>query len=661
MSTRKKSREQHLSVSATEENGAVQAIHADTLLPAVRNLSLHCKEIAFRPAHSRLVNLNCLRPHGALQESELRGQKNSSKVPETLLNDIVAMVNDSQRLLRRSPDFHLGANSTEAEELLRANAFRLKWLGTVAKTCDSAVAYPFTEFCFIGPLPQNWSNATLPADEGGQRCIRTAETIQRILRVFATASNSSQCQLQQLLFHVVRNERSSVEGLVSVNYNSRHITVCCGLYYYRVDVLDTDGFIVDVETLAERLRTVREHANRTETTLFDHKLLLDAREDLNTFYQLLGSLTEIDRTECAAVLERLKNTDPANAASLTYIDTGIFTVVLQSLGNEVASARWYRSALVLEERKETGVLAMRGHSILIHGDDLMDFLMQVLSWDNASHGLSKSGGESFGTGQAPTSDGILPPGVEHLDLWLQWKHRKPMRPYAVVKLSPPVFPLSIPQETDISFVYICMSAVLAVQQVLTCCTEFPTVLVAFPNQRGGLSAALMYSYEIEAFIRSLRCGSVLVERHTKTHLALKALQSLAEIIDDCFHETYPIYSLAKLLLAEGKATTTEACMDNAILGTVDLHVTVGMLGSGKKVLGCETCLLLPSRFSLTCGAVGSISRESPLQGPSGATLTCASLRVAETDEDSTMGAQLAACITEKTHELLSLVPNVNPN
>ncbi|ESL08388.1 hypothetical protein TRSC58_03909 [Trypanosoma rangeli SC58] len=570
------------------------------------------------------------------------------------------MVNDSQRLLRRSPDFCLGADSTEAKELLHANAFRLKWLDTVAKTCDSAVAYPFTEFRFIGPLPQSWSNATLPAGEGDQRCIRTAETIQRILRVFATASNSSQWQLQQLLFHVVRNERGSVEGLISVNYNSQHITVCCGLYYYSVDVLDRDGFIVDVEILAERLRTVREHANRTQTALFEHKLLPDAREDLNTFYQLLGSLTEIDRTECAAVLERLKTTDPANAASLSGIDTGIFTVILQGLDNEAASARWYRSALVLEEKKETGVLAVRGHSILIHGADLMDFLMRVLSWDSASDGLGKSGDESFGTGRASSSDGSLPPGVGHLDLWLQWKHRKPMRPYAVVKPSPPVFPLSMPQETDISFVYLCMSAVLAVQQVLTCCTEFPTVLVAFPNQRGSLSAALMYSYEIEAFIRSLRCGSALVERHTKEHLALKALQSLAKIIDGCFHETYPIYSLAKLLLAEGKATTTEACMDNAILGTVDLHVTVGMLGSGKKVLGCETCLLLPSRFALSCGAVGCISQESPLQGPSGATLTCASLKVAETSEASTMGAQLAACISEKTHELLSLVPNVNP-
>ncbi|RNF26844.1 acyltransferase [Trypanosoma conorhini] len=661
MSGRKKSsRGSHPTVSPTDEDGAAISLPADMLLPVVRKLSLRCKEVAFRPAHSRLVNLNCTRPHGALQEGELRARASSPEVPETLLTDIVTMVNDSQRLLRRAPDFSLETVFTNAMDLLHSAAFRLNWLDTVAKSCDSAVAYPFTAFRFMGPRPLSSSSAALPADEGVQRCVRTAETIQRILRVFAAASNNSQWQLQHLLFHVVRNEKASVKGLVSVNYNSRHITVCCGLYYYRVDVLDEDGFVADAEILAGRLQAVREHAERTERALFEQKLLPDAREELLAFYQLLGSLTKIDRTECAAVMERLKNSDPANAASLVDIDTGIFTVVLQSLDNKAASARWYRSALVLEEQEETGVLAVRGHSILVHGEDLMDFLTRVFSRDAASDGLSKSGDESFGAGKASTIDGGLPPGVEHLDLWLQWKHRKPMRPYAVAKPAPPAFPLPISQETGLSFVHLCMSAVLAVQQVLTPCTEFPTVLVAFPHRRGGLSAALMYSCEVEAFIRSLCCGSALVERHATKELALKALHSLAKIIDVCFHETYPIYSMAKLLLAEGKATATGACVDNAILGMVDLHVTIGMLGSGKKALDCETCLPLPSRFALTCGAAGRISQKSSVRGPSEATLSCAALKVSEANEASTLGAQLAACIAAKSQELLSLVSNVNP-
>ncbi|RNC31176.1 acyltransferase, partial [Trypanosoma cruzi] len=124
------------------------------------------------------------------------------------------------------------------------------------------MAYPFTEFRFLSPLPRGYSTRVSVAAEGEvvQRCIQTAETIQRILRVFVNASNSGQWQFQQLLYHGLRNEKKSAEGLVSVNYNSRHITVCCGLFYYRVEVLDEDGFVLDTVMIAERLWAVQQHA-----------------------------------------------------------------------------------------------------------------------------------------------------------------------------------------------------------------------------------------------------------------------------------------------------------------------------------------------------------------------------------------------------------------
>ncbi|PBJ72137.1 hypothetical protein BCY84_15713 [Trypanosoma cruzi cruzi] len=664
MSTKKKY------VKGLQSSGAVTEEAGAALTAALNSNPRHrCKEFAARPAQSRVVNLNCLRPHGALQEGDFPALTRSPETPESLLGDIAVMVNASQKLLRRSPDFQLITPLTDAVDVLRATAFRQKWIDTVAATCRSAMAYPFTEFRFLSPLPRGYSTGVSVAAEGEvvQRCIQTAETIQRILRVFVNASNSGQWQFQQLLYHGLRNEKKSAEGLVSVNYNSRHITVCCGLFYYRVGVLDEDGFVLDTVMIAERLWAVQQHADRNNREICEHKLLPDAREDLFAFYQLLGSLTEIDGVECAAVWERLKNTEPANAVSLADIDTGIFTVILRTLDNKSASARWYRSALVLEEREEKGVLAVRGHSILIHADDLLEFLMRVLCWDDAAGGMSDNNnnsssskeGDSLGAGSVFNSDGKLPPGVEHLDLWLPWKDRKPMRPYAVVKPPPHVFPLSISREDNIPFAYLCMAAVLAVQRVLTPFTEFPTVLAVFPNRRGDLSAALMYSYEVEEFIRSFCGGSALVERRAKRYLFLKAVQSLAGMIDACFHEPYPYYSMAKLLLKEGKAIGTGTFADNAILGTVDLYVTVGMLGPNKKVLDFETSFLLPSRFALICSASGNISNKSSSKCPSDAHLIYASLRGSEGNEEISMGAQLAECITDKIQELRSLVLNGN--
>ncbi|EKF38535.1 hypothetical protein MOQ_001259 [Trypanosoma cruzi marinkellei] len=659
MSTKKKY------LKGLQSGGAVTEEASAALTAALNsNLRYRDKEFAARPAQSRMVNLNCLRPHGVLQEGDFRSLTKSPETPESLLEDIALMVNASQILLRRSPDFQLITPLTDAVDVLGATAFRQKWIDTVAATCRSAMAYPFTEFRFLSPLPRGYSTGVSVATEGEevQRCTQAAETIQRILRVFVKASNSGQWQFEQLLYHVLRNEKKSAEGLVSVNYNSRHITVCCGLFYYRVEVLDEDGFVLDTVMITERLWAVRQHADRNEREIREHKLLPDAREDLFEFYQLLGSLTEIDGVECAAVWERLKNAEPANAASLVGIDTGIFTVILRTLDNKSSSARWYRSALVLEEKEEKGVMAVRGHSILIYVDDLLEFLMRVLCLDDAAGGVSDKNnkeGESLSAGSVFNSDGNLPPGVEHLDLWLPWKHRKPMRPYAVVKPPPHVFPLSISKEDDIPFAYLCMAAVLAVHRVLTPFTEFPTVLVAFPNRRGDFSAALMYSYEVEEFIRSLCGGSALVERRAKSYLLLQAVQSLAGIIDACFHETYPKYSMAKLLLKEGKAMGAGVVADNAILGTVDLYVTVGMLDPGKKVLDFETSVLLPSRFALMCTASGKTSHNSSTKCPSDAHLIYASLKVSEGNEETSMGAQLAECITEKIQELRSLVFNGN--
>ncbi|RNC31175.1 hypothetical protein TcCL_Unassigned06302 [Trypanosoma cruzi] len=102
MSTKKKY------VRGLQSSGAVTEEAGAALTAALNSNPRHrCKEFAARPAQSRVVNLNCLRPHGALQEGDFPTLTRSPETPESLLEDIVVMVNASQKLLRLAQTFSL--------------------------------------------------------------------------------------------------------------------------------------------------------------------------------------------------------------------------------------------------------------------------------------------------------------------------------------------------------------------------------------------------------------------------------------------------------------------------------------------------------------------------------------------------------------------------
>ncbi|KEG14478.1 hypothetical protein DQ04_00441030 [Trypanosoma grayi] len=649
------------SAASVEDDGGNFIIPAEALPAVLRTGKSNGRNhvAAARPGLSRVVNHNCLRPHGALNPGDLEAHLHSDGPPESLMQDIVAAVNGSQKLLRRTPDFTILADSKEVIGVLHRTAFRHWWLESVAKECLSAAAYPFTSFRFRAPLSGDALGFSLPVVAEGKKevntCISTAEAIRRILLVFARNSNNGDRASEELLFHMLQNEKASVEELLLTSYNSHYITVCCGLYFYRVDVLDQEGLVVSADTIAERLRAVKEHADCTERALRQQTILPEALEELVAFYQLIGRLTEISHVDCAAIMERMRNANPVNKASLDAIDAGIFTVVLRNRENGASCAHWYRSALVLEEEEESGVLTMRGHSTLMHSDMLMQFLLQVLCWNEDMDAMASTRDESLCTANSIPADVNQVIGMEHLEIWLPWKHRKPMQPYAVAQPSPQIFPIAVPSEGIMSFASLCVSAVLAVQRVLTPCEGFPAVLIAFPHPQGAVSAALLYSCEVEALIQSLCCGSALVKCRAMRQLALEALRSVGNIIDMCFHEPYPLYSMTKLLVAQEKAAGTDAVAEGGVLGVVDLFVTVDMLGSSAKVMGCKSSLVLPSRFALSCNATGSVQRQPPSKGPSGVHVTFASLVSLKGEEELAIGMRLANCMSEKAKQLLSLL------
>lgn len=691
MSKRKVTKVLQANGSTAEEDDSPSFVSADIILSFVHKMTSYKNDLSYalRPAKSLIVNNNCLRPHGVLQNGGVNSGKLFCEPCDSFLQDIVAMVNNSQKLLRRGSDFSLVADSEDIVNVLNMFSFWQWWRDTVSKECKSVSAFPYTSFCFLGPQLQDLTNNSTPAACEPNSCKQTAEIIYRILCVFADVSNNAQWDFHELLFHVLQNEKASINGLLSANYNSRHITVCCGLYFYSLDVLDDDGSIISADLIAERLQAVKKHADCTERILRQKTLLPDALEDLIEFHKLLGSLTEIDKVDCAAIMERLKNADPANATSLATIDAGIFTVILRGFeDNNAAFARWYRSSLVLEEGESAGVFRLRGHSIIIHREKLMEFLTRIFSVEVRSKKLAKTitaveivppkkeekeeVTEEDGThiinnnnndGDCDCDNKNLPLGVKQLEMWLPWKHRKVIRPYKKPLRSPHIFSLLISRENHISFACLCISAVIAVQQILKSPNEFPSVLLAFPSVQGGLSTALLYSYEVEAFIQSFSCGSALINQRTIRHLVKRALESLEKIIDACFQERFPMYSMANMLLAKKKAVASDSVADGSFLGTVDFCITVGMLGSSGKVLGCETNLLLPSRFALMCCATGDASPPPPRSGkwgPSGVNVISAVLKALDESEDTlSVGERLTECIKEKSLQLLSLLSNVD--
>ncbi|ORC89776.1 uncharacterized protein TM35_000113100 [Trypanosoma theileri] len=690
MASRKRSTKIINTSGSTTEEDAVGAATAAMLATVIRMATVRSTAYAVnaRPAQSRMVNLNSLRPHGALKEGELDSNRHYDEPPESLLDDVISMVHESQKVLHQSEDFNLVVDVKEAMSILREPFFHYWWRDSIAKECTNAAAYPFTKLYFTPPPPSSEVSTDTPLVGSDDRCFNTANMIRRILLVFTKASNTSQLVYEELLFHVLRNEKTSAEGLLQSNYNSRHITVCCGLYFYRIDVLDQAGIVESIDTIAKRLKSVKEHAARTEALLREQKILPQALEELIAFYKLLAYLTEVNRKDCAAIMERLKTASPVNEACLNALDSGIFTVVLRSINNLPSSAHWFRNALVLEEEEEeqeNNSLSIRAHSTIICKDNLMEFLMQVFNLRDEGNYITRSvevslNGElttpttttstSTGTGTGTVGDEssdhinkILPTGVEFLEMWLPWKHRILMQPYAVMEPTPCLFNLLFPKENMVSFAVFCLSTVLAVQENLTPSNGFPTVLVAFPNLKGAVSATLLYSAEIETLIQSLRCGSVLVEWRAKKFLLLKALKIIEGVIDACYHEPYPLYSVAKLLLSREKVKTTNASSNGAILGPVDMFITLDLLGTSGDIIKSETHLVLPSRFAVTCNAVGKIERGGSVNKPSEANslkastamLTSATLVALKKEEELEIGQRLADSIAVNGQQLLSLM------
>lgn len=615
-----------------------------------------------RPLQSRLVNLNSLRPHGAVGSAELRSRFHSHPVPENVVKDILTLVNDAQSRVHRCPDFTLVTSVREAMESLHSTAYEQWWMDHIAKGCLSTNAYPFSSLRFAAPHENSQgcsmnSNSSVPDSLSG-----IAEAIQRILFVCTQSSNNGDQATEKLLFHSIRNEKASLKELVLTSYNSNHILVCCGLYFYRLNVLDENGVAINVGDITLLLRAVREHAEATEKALREQLLLPDVMNDLVQFHHMLGYMSEIANPECAALMDRLRRANSVNAAALDIMDSSIFTVVLRN-PCEAGSprARWYRTGMLLEEDDDGRLLTLRAHTIITDHTSLVDFLTQVINWRDEHERLGRS---SCLLGKTKDEYFVSTPNepamIEHLNLWLPWKHRKPMWPYPQKNAMPSVFPLEFTTlgEGVVTFSCLCLAAVLAVQEVLTPSHGFPTVLVAFPHKRGGVSSALLYSKVVEAFIQSLRSESALVEAVTVRHMARAALQALNTIINACFSEQYPLYTMAQLLLSEGKAEAKDATHDGGMLGAVDLVLSIDPLSCGGDILHSETQLVMPTPFAIrSVGRCtpGAARQQTNVKLPSALEVTDAALLQMPGAGESSTGRRLSACILERSQVLLTLL------
>ncbi|KAG8345705.1 hypothetical protein TRVL_03467 [Trypanosoma vivax] len=614
-----------------------------------------------RPSRSRLLNLNSLRPQGVVTEAELVDHLRTELPSDTLLSDIVTAVNDSQSRMHRQPDFVITADTKDAMGSLHSKAFRHWWINKLAEECASVEKYPYTKLRFLAPYSRAHSAdsvSTCEKEADTTACV--ADLIRRILLVFAKVSNNGNRVYENLLFHTLRNEKGSVRELLLANYDSRHIVVCCGLYFYRVDVLDECGTVLSEEVISKSLQQVREHAERTEQMLHEQTLLPDVKEDMVSFCYLLGRLTEIDRNDCAAIMERMRGANEVNDIALSSMDAAIFSVILHVPWGGSSKARWFRSALVLEEEAASKVFSMRAHAVVLGRAAFMEFVRGTLNWKHEDAVYSNPQYYMRNTEGSSPDDLSHPQCFEHLNMWLPWKHRKPMQPYAEKQPSPSVLPLelSLPVANFTPFTCLCLSVVIAVQELLTPDHAFPTVLVAFPHVRGGVSAALLYSKEVEACIQCLRSGSALIERRTIRHEVVTALDALGDIISACYEEHYPLYSMAELLLSQGKATSGDATKDGGMLGMVDVCISFDQLDAIADVSQSETSLVLPSRFSVMSNgrrARSGLQREVNAKKPWTSHLTCAFLMQHHSLTELTSGSELARCISEKTRQLSSLL------
>nr|CCC95428.1 unnamed protein product [Trypanosoma congolense IL3000] len=615
-----------------------------------------------RPVQSRIVNENSLRPHGAVAGSEFSPRGPSHDIPESVVDDVMVLVNDAQRRIHRIPDFTPLGDVQKAAKSLHTSAYRQWWMNRLANQCVSADTFPSTVLQFTTPSAGVREGTSNIPNKTCNPFLGTAAAIQRILIVYTQCLENGDRAMEKILFHTIRNDNASDKELILTNYNGNHILVCCGPYFYRVTVLDQNGTIISANSIAALLQAASEHAKKTEDAFFEQTLLPDVMHDMTEFHKLLCCMSEIHRDECRALMERLRGANPVNATVLDTMDSAIFTVVLRNPGREDSPrARWYRSSLILEEDSDGSALTMRTHAVAVDRASIVDFLLKVINWKDEQKKFRGPDCLAHQTGEELFDDTPSETAfIKHLNIWLPWKHRKPIWPYSKKAVTTSAFPLDFPlgNERWMTFTELCLSAILAVEEVLTPSDGFPTVLVSFPHPLGGISSAMLYTSEVEIFIQSLRGESALNTRRTVQHMGRAALQSLETLVDDCFNAPYPLYTMAQLLLSEGQAQAEDAVCNGGFLGNVDLVISIDPLDSSGDVLHMETRLMPSSTFTIRSvgrGIGSALQQRAVAKKPSALRVVAAKLLQTPGTEDSTVGKRLAACVLEKCSELSLLM------
>lgn len=466
------------------------------------------------------------------------------------------------------------------------------------------------------------------------------------------------------------------------HFDATHINVCCGVYYYQLEVIDVlRRRLCDVARIARGLDVIVADAAAREQRCEAEPVSDEVKDDLRGMRQLLSRLSAVDGAVAADVHRRLRAVSDVNAYTLDQLEAGLLTVVLgqstSRAGGRPTQTQWLHSVLSLYAGwgdTDGDVFVLRAHAMVTSLHALKTLLARALTLAPPAGSGGRGRDAASTTDPRPSVGGALgspgggPPlplldgegpsaaerctvlgrgtGVSLLELWLPLKHRIPLRPYAPLAAPRhyrPMLPLSSSQSsseaaldassTRCHMAALCLAVIIAVRRMRRMEVDTaedsaggggeddqPSVLVAWhAPHTSAPSAALLSSAEVEAFLQVLHSRSVLLTPAVRHAARAAAVASLHRQLQSSLSRSQPpVYSVACML--------SEA---PALVKPVDMCITVDLLLRPPTSHPCPPPTAVPGTASPARDPLRTLqSCHSDLGVPARLLLQCTAEQVA---------------------------------
>ncbi|CAD2219028.1 Choline/Carnitine o-acyltransferase, putative [Angomonas deanei] len=307
---------------------------------------------------------------------------------------------------------------------------------------------------------------------------------------------------------------------------SRHINVCCGLFYYKLVILEDNGELRSVASLRTALDAIVKDAEaEAGKALSTRNVSESVKSDLQGFERIIANLSKLNVDFEADVMRRLRETSDINCHSLDSLEFGLFTLVLEG-----AACSWLHSGLsvyIPSSEADGWTATFRVQALLVSAERALQFIHRVVSQAGEPEVASPSPLTAVEEAKKGRTVGE---GAEGLLFWLPEKHRVPLWPYPEAAERPAVQSLSVSAGAPLLFPNYLLLLLTATVKCLAA-DRAPRVCLVAQTSKNTLSSVRLYSKEIEHYLQVLASDSLLITKDVRQVAKQRAIQSVEALVE----------------------------------------------------------------------------------------------------------------------------------